>query len=102
MGLKERIPFFSREGKHSRLAKINLKRILFRIAMPKGISLEEKIMVESIVDDIVSARMEAQVMLLEEFQRVSQNSIIETLKEEREETMKLIEKRFKEVEKRVL
>jgi len=96
MGMKERIPFFSREGKHSRAAKMKLKRILFRIAMPNGISLEEKIMIESIIDDIITARMEAQVMLLEEFQRRSQNAIIELLKEEREETMKLIEERFTE------
>jgi len=99
--MKDRIPFFSREGKKSRAAKINLKRLLFRIALPNGISLEEKILIESIIDDIIAARMEAQVMLLEEFQRRNQNEMIELMKEERENIMNLIEERFKEIEKRV-
>ena len=100
MGLKERIPFFSQEGRHSREAKTKLKRILFRIALPKGISLEEKIMIESLVDDIISARLEAQILLLEEFQRRNQNEMIELIKEGREEIMELIENRFREIEKR--
>lgn len=93
--------FFSREGKHSREAKTKLKRILFRIALPKGLSLEEKISIESLVDDIISSRMETQIILLEEFQRRIQNSVIETMKEERTVIMDLIGKRFREIEKRV-
>lgn len=92
MSMKERIPFFSREGKHSRAAKQNLKRILFRIALPNGISLEEKILIESVVDDIISARLETQVILLEEFQRRNQNEVIEIMKEERESIREMVKK----------
>jgi len=95
MSLKERIAHFSREGKHSRIAKLNLKRILFRIAMPNGISLEEKITIESIVDNIISARLETQVRVLEEFQRRSQNEMIEIMKEEKEEIRKMVTEMLK-------
>ncbi len=101
MTRETRASFFSREGKHSRQAKTKLKRILFRIALPKGLSLEEKISIESIVDDIVASRLEAQIILLEEFQRRIQNSVIETMKEERVETMKIIEERFRVIERRI-
>lgn len=90
MSKNKLISHFSRENRRVRDAKLKLKRILHRIALPKGTSLEERISIESIIDDIISARMEIQVELLGEFKNRIRNMVIETLGQEREQTREMV------------
>ena len=90
------ISHFSRENRHARDAKLKLKRVLHRIALPKGTSLEERISIESIVDDIISAKIEIQVELLEEFKNRIRNMVIETIQQEREQTREMVNQMLRE------
>ena len=88
--MKDRASYFSKENKRIRAAKKKLKQILYRIALPNGISIKERLSIDSLIDDIIVSRVETQVQLLEDFQIRMQSVVLETLKEEREETLKLV------------
>ena len=91
MDKKKFTSFFSKDSKPSRSAKNKLKQILFRLSMPRHLTTEEKLMVESLVDDIINAKLIRQVELLENFQQAIVNTVRETLREERIETLNKVQ-----------
>lgn len=80
------------QSKSSRRAKLMLKQLLYRIALPKGLSSKEMRSINEIVDYIIDASISKQVESFSELRTEMNNILGETLQEFRKEILEEVKK----------